>query len=62
MDLEVLPTLFVHLEETAVVLSPANKIHASVLVAHACVASCKSKFAVQEVMDCVANLQFHLRD
>ena len=31
MELEVLPTLFVHLEETGVVSSPANKIHASVL-------------------------------
>ena len=35
--------------------SPANKIHASVLVAlrmQDSVASCQSKFAVHEVMDC----------
>ena len=30
MDLEVLPTLSVHEEGTAVVSSPANKIHVSV--------------------------------
>ena len=37
--------------------SPANKIHASVLVrVQVSVASCQSKFAVHEVMDCVANL------
>ena len=58
IDLEVFPALSTKKEQPLCHRYPIKCMCRCKL----CVASCQSKFAIHEVMNCVANLKVHLKD